>query len=193
MTGWRRRGSGQLGAAPGIYNADTQRCDRSRNVGLVGYQVIVEMANEARDFERDLVVDFSPDARRLFVPRLLLQGARLPQRVQDRDYRDRGHRQQDDHRAGVRGLDRRLSPRARGPRRSTRRGPSSGWSGSKTAVSRYGTARHAAEMKRWSVARRRKWVDESLKFRTAMPVPAFDTIYFPVGVAGGSTQAPIGP
>ena len=66
-------------APPGIYNADTQRCDRSRNVGLVGYQVIVEMANEARDFERDLVVDFSPDARRLFVPRgFLLQGARLP-------------------------------------------------------------------------------------------------------------------
>lgn len=65
--------------APGVYDPDRQRCDRARDVGLVGYQLVVELVNDARDLERDLVVDLPPDATQFPVPRRFLEpGVRLP-------------------------------------------------------------------------------------------------------------------
>lgn len=66
-------------SAPGVYEPDTRRCSAARRVGLVGYRVVVNVANEARGIDRDLVVDLPPDARRFSVPQgFLLQAARLP-------------------------------------------------------------------------------------------------------------------
>ena len=66
-------------AAPGIYNPDTRRCNTARDVGLVGYQLIVEVVNEARGFARQLAVDLPPGQRQLHVPLgFLQQGAQLP-------------------------------------------------------------------------------------------------------------------
>jgi hypothetical protein len=66
-------------AAPGVYNPDTRRCNTARDVGLVGYQLIVEVVNEARDFVRHLAIDLPPGQRQLHIPTgFLLQGARLP-------------------------------------------------------------------------------------------------------------------
>jgi hypothetical protein len=64
--------------APGVFDPDTRLCDRSRDVGLVAYQVIVEFANEAADLERDFVIDLPPTATTVTVPEGFLdEGAAL--------------------------------------------------------------------------------------------------------------------
>lgn len=54
--------------APGVFDPDTRICDSTRDVGLVGYQVVVEVTNEAADIERDFVIDLPPDATSVQVP-----------------------------------------------------------------------------------------------------------------------------
>jgi hypothetical protein len=67
VVGWR--------AAPGVFNPDTRRCNTRREVGLVGYQVIVEIVNEDRDINRQLIVDLPADARQLSVTPGFIRGA----------------------------------------------------------------------------------------------------------------------
>jgi hypothetical protein len=64
--------------APGVFDPDRQRCDRSRDVGLVGYQVIVGIENDARNIDRDLVIDLPPSVTSVRVPPVFLaQAARF--------------------------------------------------------------------------------------------------------------------
>ena len=90
------RGRRELGAAPGVFNPDTRRCNTERDVGLVGYQLIVEVVNEARA-ARALV----PTCRRVSgscsPAGFIRQAAARRDRVQARGDGDRGQRQQDDH------------------------------------------------------------------------------------------------
>ena len=61
---------------------DAQRCDSRRDVGLVGYQVIVEVISERRNLTRSLLVDLPLSATALPVPAVFLeQGTRLPDTV----------------------------------------------------------------------------------------------------------------
>ena len=63
--------------APGVYDPDTERCDPRRDVGLVGYQVIIVLENEDADLHRELLVDVAPDVTALPVPREFVEaGAR---------------------------------------------------------------------------------------------------------------------
>ena len=54
-------------ANPGVYNPDTQRCDATKEVELVGYQVIVEITNEARGINRHLIADLPASSRQLSI------------------------------------------------------------------------------------------------------------------------------
>lgn len=62
-------------AAPGVYNPDTRRCDAARDVGLVGYQVIVDVENDERGINRQLVVELPPKATQLSVTSGFLRAA----------------------------------------------------------------------------------------------------------------------
>lgn len=63
--------------APGVYDPDRRRCDARRDVGLVGYQVIVTLVNEDRDLLRELLVDVPPNVTALPIPReFVAAGAR---------------------------------------------------------------------------------------------------------------------
>jgi hypothetical protein len=65
-------------AAPGVYDPDTGRCDTRRNVGLVGYQVIVVLENEDRGLLRELLIDVPPGVTALPIPEAFVAaGARL--------------------------------------------------------------------------------------------------------------------
>jgi hypothetical protein len=55
--------------APGVYDPDAGRCDTGRDVGLVGYQVIVVLENEERGLLRELLVDVPPEVTALPIPR----------------------------------------------------------------------------------------------------------------------------
>lgn len=64
---------------PGVYDPDRRSCATGRNVGLVGFQVIVEYANEARNIGRSLAADLPPGATELRIPAAFLRGgANLP-------------------------------------------------------------------------------------------------------------------
>ena len=52
----------------GVYNPDTKVCNHAVDVGLVSYQVIAEIANEAAGTVRSFVVDLLPDATGVRVP-----------------------------------------------------------------------------------------------------------------------------
>lgn len=65
--------------APGAYNPDTQRCNTGPNIGLVGYQVIIDISNEGRRISRKLLADLPPSATVFRVPAVFLDAAaRLP-------------------------------------------------------------------------------------------------------------------
>jgi hypothetical protein len=65
--------------APGVFDPDRGRCDARRDVGLVGYQVIVEFESEEADVAREFSILLPPGATEVQLPRgFLEEGARLP-------------------------------------------------------------------------------------------------------------------
>jgi hypothetical protein len=68
-------------AAPGLFDPDRQRCGPGQ-VDLVGYEVIVEFANEARRIARSFSITLPPGATHVEVPGNFLQeGAKYPSTV----------------------------------------------------------------------------------------------------------------
>ena len=64
--------------APGVFDPDARKCDTGREVGLVGYQVIVLLENEEAGLRREFVVDLPPGATEVPVPvEFVTEGARM--------------------------------------------------------------------------------------------------------------------
>jgi hypothetical protein len=64
--------------APGVFDPDTRICNARQDVGLVGYQVIVEVENEDASLHRAFSIDLPPGTTTVTVPEGFLdQGAAL--------------------------------------------------------------------------------------------------------------------
>jgi hypothetical protein len=65
-------------AVPGAFNPDTGICRKNRDVGLASYEVIAEIANEAKGFVRHYTVELPAGATEVPVPREFIEeGLRL--------------------------------------------------------------------------------------------------------------------